>query len=189
MAHQKGTPEPARNPTDRLGWPQVRSGPLVVGGILTGIGALAAMAGMAVAGTHVVAATRAWIKELETPPGQLARLRWEQAKAAAAAAAATWRGHPNAKVRLACRASLEPEDRRAQARLADAGTDRARGGLDVVVDPGRTAGLEYERADVVAAKLPPAAHRKASRYTAPLGDAPRATGVATRRSAACSSAS
>ena len=87
------------------GWPQVRSGPLVVGGILIGIGAVAAMAGAAVAGTHLVAATRAWIKELETPPDQLARLRWEQAKAAAAAGAATWRGHPNAGVRLVRRDS------------------------------------------------------------------------------------
>jgi hypothetical protein len=84
-------------------WPQVRSGPLVTGGILIGVGALVAIAGAAVAGTHVVAATRAWIKELETPPDQLARLRWEQAKAAAAAGVSTWRGHPNAKVRLARR--------------------------------------------------------------------------------------
>ena len=82
MAHHEGTPETARNAMDRV-WPQVRSGPLVVGGILTGIGAVVAMAGVAVAGTHVVAATLAWIKELETPPGQLARLRWEQAKTAA----------------------------------------------------------------------------------------------------------
>jgi hypothetical protein len=86
-------------------WPQVRSGPLVVGGILIGIGALVAMAGVAVAGTHLVAATRAWTKELETPPGQLARLKWEQAKAAAAGGAATWRDHPNAKVGLSRRAS------------------------------------------------------------------------------------
>jgi hypothetical protein len=86
-------------------WPQVRSGPLVTGGILIGIGALVALAGAAVAGTHVVAATRAWVKELETPPGQLARLRWEQAKTAAAAGAATWQEHPNAKVRLARHAS------------------------------------------------------------------------------------
>ncbi len=86
-------------------WPQVRSGPLVVGGILIGIGAVVAMAGAAVAGTHLAAATRAWIKELETPPSQLARLKWEQAKTAAASGAATWREHPNAKVGLARRAS------------------------------------------------------------------------------------
>lgn len=86
-------------------WPEVRSGPLVVGGILIGIGAVVAMAGVAVAGTHVVAATRAWINELETPPGQLAMLKWEQAKTAAAAGAASWQGHPNARVRLVRRAS------------------------------------------------------------------------------------
>ena len=85
-------------------WPQVRSGPLLVGGILIGIGAVVAMAGVAVAGTHVAAATRAWIKDLETPPGQLARLKWEQARAAAVSGAATWRDHPNAKIGLARRA-------------------------------------------------------------------------------------
>jgi Mn2+/Fe2+ NRAMP family transporter len=86
-------------------WPQVRSGPLMVGGILIGVGAVVALVGAAVAGTHVAAATRAWINDLETPPDQLARLKWEQAKTAAAAGAATWRNHPNAKVRLARRVS------------------------------------------------------------------------------------
>jgi hypothetical protein len=86
-------------------WPQVRSGPLLLGGILIGVGAVVAMAGAAVAGAHLAAATRAWIKELETPPGQLARLKWEQARAAAASGAASWRDHPNAKVGLARRAS------------------------------------------------------------------------------------
>jgi hypothetical protein len=87
------------------GWPELSSGPLMAGGILIGIGALVAIAGVAVAGTHLVAATRAWINELETPPGELARLKWEQAKTAAAAGASTWQGHPNAQVRLARRAS------------------------------------------------------------------------------------
>jgi hypothetical protein len=80
--------------------PQVRSGPLMVGGILIGIGAVVALAGLAVAGTHVAAATRAWMKELDTSPDQLARLRWEQAKSAMAAGAASWREHPNAQVHL-----------------------------------------------------------------------------------------
>ena len=86
-------------------WPQVRSGPLMVGGILIGIGAVVALAGLAVAGTHVAAATREWIKDLETPPDQLARLKWEQAKTAVAAGANTWQNHPNAKVRVARRVS------------------------------------------------------------------------------------
>jgi hypothetical protein len=81
-------------------WPQVRSGPLVVGGILIGLGAMAAIAGVAVAGKHLIEATRVWVNEMETPPDQFARLRWEQAKAAASAGATAWRGHPNAKVHL-----------------------------------------------------------------------------------------
>ena len=88
-------------------WPQVRSGPLVAGGILIGIGAVVAMVGVAVAGTHLAAATRAWIRELETPPGELARLKWEQARHAATTGAGAWRNHPNAKVGLARRASSD----------------------------------------------------------------------------------
>jgi hypothetical protein len=86
-------------------WPQLQSGPLIAGGVLIGIGAVVGMVGLAVAGSHVVAATRAWIKELEVPPSQLARLKWEQAKHAAASGASTWRDHPNAKVRLVRRAT------------------------------------------------------------------------------------
>lgn len=86
-------------------WPQVRTGPLMVGGILLGIGAVVATVGVIVAGGHVVAATRAWISELETPPSQLARLKWEQARSAASSGAATWRDHPNNKVGLARRTS------------------------------------------------------------------------------------
>lgn len=82
-------------------WPAVQSGPLMAGGILIGIGALVALAGAVVAGAHVASATRAWMRELETPPGQLAKLKWEQAKSAAAAGAATWQEHPNAQVSLA----------------------------------------------------------------------------------------
>ena len=86
-------------------WPKLESGPLLAGGILVGIGAVVALAGLTVAGSHVVAATRAWIKELETPPSQIAKLRWEQAKTAAASGANTWREHPNAQVRLVRRSA------------------------------------------------------------------------------------
>jgi hypothetical protein len=81
-------------------WPELNSGPLITGGVLIGIGVAVALAGMAVVGTHVAAATRAWIKELEIPPSELAKLKWEQAKTAAATGASTWREHPNAKARL-----------------------------------------------------------------------------------------
>ncbi|MGH3153296.1 MAG: hypothetical protein ACRDOB_21545 [Streptosporangiaceae bacterium] len=91
-------------------WPQVNSGPLITGGILIGIGAVVALAGLAVAGTHLVTATRAWIKELETPPSELARLKWEQAKTAASSGAGSWREHPNAKVRLVRRGGAPAAD-------------------------------------------------------------------------------
>jgi hypothetical protein len=90
----------ATNSQSAGNWPQLESGPLIAGGILVGIGALVALAGLAVAGSHVAAATRTWIKDLEIPPGELARLKWEQAKTAAATGASTWREHPNAKARL-----------------------------------------------------------------------------------------
>jgi hypothetical protein len=81
-------------------WPTVRSGPLIAGGVLFGIGGAIALAGLAVAGAHLVSATRQWAKELEVPPSQLAKLRWEQAKVAAASGASAWREHPNAQARL-----------------------------------------------------------------------------------------
>ena len=81
-------------------WPEVRSGPLIVGGSLIGIGVAVAAVGLAVAGSHVVSATRQWLNSLETPPSQFAQLKWEQAKTAAASGANTWREHPNAKARL-----------------------------------------------------------------------------------------
>ena len=87
-------------------WPRVNSGPMIAGGALIGIGALVALAGVAIAGAHLASSTRAWVKELETPPGQLAKLKWEQAKTAAGAGAASWRQHPNAQVRLTRRASV-----------------------------------------------------------------------------------
>jgi hypothetical protein len=76
---------------------------------MIGAGAGIALVGLAIAGSHLVSATRQWMRELETPPAQLAMLKWEQARTAAAAGAAagasTWRTHPNAKVGLARRAA------------------------------------------------------------------------------------
>jgi hypothetical protein len=94
MANTATDSQPSRT------WPQLQSGPLITGGVLVGIGAVVALAGLAIAGSHVVAATRTWINELEIPPGELAKLKWEQAKTAAASGVSTWREHPNAKARL-----------------------------------------------------------------------------------------
>lgn len=86
-------------------WPQLSSGPLITGGVFIGVGAVVALMGLAIVGSHLAAATRRWIAELEIPPGQLAKLKWEQTKSAAASGASTWRAHPNAQARLVRRSS------------------------------------------------------------------------------------
>ncbi|HEY0716558.1 MAG TPA: hypothetical protein VGD68_02995 [Streptosporangiaceae bacterium] len=93
------------NTSPNRNWPDVQAAPLIVGGSLIGIGAAIAAVGVAVAGAHLISATRQWVNELETPPGELARLKWEQAKTAAASGASTWREHPNAQAGLSRRAS------------------------------------------------------------------------------------
>ena len=71
-------------------FPTFKSGLLITGGSLIGAGALIALAGLAVGGAHVVSATRQWIREMEVPPSELARIKWGQARNAAAAGAAAW---------------------------------------------------------------------------------------------------
>ena len=67
---------------ERSNMPQIETGPLIIGGVLVGVGAMLVMAGIAVGGAHVFAATRRWVNEMETPPSELARQKWAQAKAA-----------------------------------------------------------------------------------------------------------
>lgn len=70
--------------------PQFEPVPLIMGAILLGAGTLMGLAGLAIGGGHLVAATRRWIDELETPPSELARQKWVQGKAAVQAGAAAW---------------------------------------------------------------------------------------------------
>jgi hypothetical protein len=71
-------------------WPELRTGPIITGASLFGAGALIALAGLAVGGTHLFSATRRWIQEMEVPPSEQARIKWAQAKTAAAAGTAAW---------------------------------------------------------------------------------------------------
>jgi hypothetical protein len=79
------------------GWPTFRSGLLITGGSLIGAGALIALAGLAVGGTHVISATRQWIREMEVPPSELAKIKWAQARSAATAGAAAWQNGGSAR--------------------------------------------------------------------------------------------
>jgi hypothetical protein len=78
-------------------WPELRTGPIITGAALFGAGALIALAGLAVGGTHLFAATRRWIQEMEVPPSEQARIKWAQAKSAAAAGTAAWQNGPSAR--------------------------------------------------------------------------------------------
>ena len=60
---------------------------LVGGGVLVALGGLLGFAGMALVSSALLSATRQWVDHLEHPPSEIARRRWEQTKAAAAAGA------------------------------------------------------------------------------------------------------
>ena len=60
------------NAENSSSWPELRTGPIVTGAALLGAGALIALAGLAVGGTHLFAATRRWIQAMEVPPSEVA---------------------------------------------------------------------------------------------------------------------
>ena len=78
-------------------WPELRTGPMITGAALFGAGTLIALAGLVVGGSHLFSATRRWIREMETPPREQARIKWTQAKTAAAAGAAAWQNGVSAR--------------------------------------------------------------------------------------------
>ncbi|HEY6706692.1 MAG TPA: hypothetical protein VJB61_03750 [Actinomycetota bacterium] len=68
---------------------------LVGGGVLVALGGLLGFTGMALVSSALLSATRQWVDQLERPPTEIARRRWEQTKAAASAGAAAWRDNPS----------------------------------------------------------------------------------------------
>ena len=73
---------------------------LVGGGVLVGVGGLLGFTGMVLVGSALLSATRQWVKQLEQPPSELARRKWQQAKVAAAAGAGAWRNGPQTRSSL-----------------------------------------------------------------------------------------
>jgi hypothetical protein len=67
---------------------------LVGGGVLVGLGGLLGFTGMALVSSALLSATRQWVNQLEQPPSEMARRKWQQARAAAAAGAGAWRNGP-----------------------------------------------------------------------------------------------
>jgi hypothetical protein len=79
--------------------PQVRPAPLVTGGGLIVAGGMLIFAGVIVGGVHLFMVTRQWVREMDVPPTEVARLKLAQAKAAAAAGASAWQNGPAAEAR------------------------------------------------------------------------------------------
>ena len=75
-------------------WPQLKARPLITGAVLIGVGGMVALAGLIVGGSHLLAATRKWVREMEVPPSEVAKAKWAQARAAASAGASAWRTAP-----------------------------------------------------------------------------------------------
>jgi hypothetical protein len=69
----------------------INRGMLVLAAALVGVGSLLGLAGFAVSGAAAVAGFRRWYRRADLPPHELARLKWEQAKAAAGAGTGAWR--------------------------------------------------------------------------------------------------
>jgi Tfp pilus assembly protein PilV len=63
---------------------------VLVAAVLIGIGGILGLAGLSVASAAVIQACRRWFRRVDLAPHELARLKWEQAKAAAGAGAGAW---------------------------------------------------------------------------------------------------
>jgi hypothetical protein len=66
--------------------------------VLVGIGGLLGFTGMVLVGSALLSATRQWVNQLERPPGEIARRRWQQTKVAVSAGAGAWRNGPQTPV-------------------------------------------------------------------------------------------
>jgi hypothetical protein len=60
--------------------------------VLIGVGSALGLAGLAMGAAALATAGRRWYSRADLSPGELARLKWEQAKAAAGASSGAWTG-------------------------------------------------------------------------------------------------
>ena len=77
---------------------QLKAGPLMTSAALVGVGGVIVMAGVAVGSSHLTLAVRQWIRDMEVPPSEQARLKWAQARAAYTAGASAWQNGSQASV-------------------------------------------------------------------------------------------
>jgi len=70
---------------------QINRGVLVSGAVLVGVGGLLGATGVLLGTYAILTATRQWVRQLETPPSEVATQKLHQARAATSAAANAWR--------------------------------------------------------------------------------------------------
>ncbi|TMM10298.1 MAG: hypothetical protein E6G01_18580 [Actinobacteria bacterium] len=71
---------------------QLNKNLLISGAVLVGIGGALGAAGLLLGSTAVASAMRQWVKQLDQPPTEMAKQKWQQARAATAAGAKAWQG-------------------------------------------------------------------------------------------------
>ena len=76
--------------------PQFSRTPLITSAAMLGGGFVLVLVGLAVGGGYLAWATRKWVTEMEVPPSELAKIKWDQARAAVSAGAEAWQNGPRA---------------------------------------------------------------------------------------------
>jgi hypothetical protein len=71
--------------------PGINTRLLFGGAVLMGIGGAIGLTGFVLGTSAVIAATRRWVQQMETPPGELAKQHWARAKTATSAGVGVWR--------------------------------------------------------------------------------------------------
>jgi hypothetical protein len=71
---------------------------LTGGAVLIGIGGLLGFTGMLLVSSAIVSAARQRVNQLEHPPSEIAKRKWQQTRAATTAGAKAWRNSPPTKV-------------------------------------------------------------------------------------------
>jgi hypothetical protein len=72
---------------------QVNRSSVITGAALIGTGGVIALIGVIVSGTAIASACRKWLRDLDVPPSEVVRHKWDQTKAATAAGTAAWQHH------------------------------------------------------------------------------------------------
>ena len=81
-----------------IGEVQLNGRRIAGGGVLIGLGGLLGFTGMLLVSSAIISAARQRVNQLEQPPREIAKLKWQQARAATTAGANAWRNGPPAKV-------------------------------------------------------------------------------------------